>query len=492
MSSLGLLMKQGLSQAQTQVQVIAPQMRRSLEILQAPMLELRDMVLEELQTNPTLEEDFSPTNVSLDDPIPTQPLEKEDSEGDALGMREELNFEQGLSILKKMGEDWQDHFNQDGYPTYTAEQAERRQHFFDSFVSETSLQEYIMEQVKLADCSADERQALIYIIGCLDDRGFLTLEPLAIAELAGQPLTIIHSSLELLRSLDPIGLGAANLKECLLYQLRHKGLEASLAYTLLDKHFDLLLRRRLQDLAKKLHVSLQEVQKAIDKIASLDPAPGRRFSADTNRTVLADVCVEQDSTGEWTVSLNRDYIPSLRLNPVYKNLLSKEALSASEQDYLKSKLQSGKLLMQAIEQRQNTLERIAKQILIFQKDFFDQGIHKLHPLTMHTVAHALGIHETTVSRAIANKYMQGPFGLLELKFFFTSGYALENGEAIANTSIKDKIAQLIALEDPRKPYSDQALADLLKKENIPIARRTIAKYREELKILPTHLRRVYA
>ncbi len=492
--SSSLLMHQGLRQAQTQVQVIAPQMRRSLEILQAPMLELRDMVLEELQTNPTLEEDFSGPNLSLDSPTAVASGDiaaGEKEEGDVLGMREDLNFEQGLSILKKMDEDWREDFRQDAHTNYSAEQAERRQHFFDSFVSETSLQEYIMEQIKLADCSLAERQILPYIIGCLDDRGFLTLEPMAIAELVGQPLSIVESALELLRGLDPIGLGTANLKECLLYQLRYKGLEETLAYTILKEHFDLLLRRRIQDLAKKLQASLQDVQKALAIIASLDPAPGRRFSEDTNRAVLADVLVEKDAAGQWNVSLNRDYIPSLRLNPIYQNLLSQAVLPSSDQEYLKSKLQSGKFLMQAIEQRQSTLARIAKQLLIFQKDFFEHGIKKLHPLTMHTVAEALKVHETTVSRAIANKYMQGPFGLVELKFFFTSGYALESGEAIANTSIKDKIAQLIALEDPRKPYSDQALVELLKEDNIPIARRTVAKYREELKILPTHLRRVY-
>lgn len=481
-----LAMKPGLRQSQTQVQVIAPQMRRSLEILQAPMLELRDMVLEELQTNPTLEEDFSSPNLSLDAPSPSTP---EDNSSNRL---EELNFEQGLSVLKQLGEDWQDHFNQDNIHTYSAEQAERRQHLFDSFVSETSLQEYIMEQVKLADCSSQEKQAIPYILGCLDDRGFLSLGADAIAELSGYTLETINNALALLQSLDPIGLGSANLQACLLYQLSHKGLEHSLAFKLIQDHFDLLLRRRLLDLSKKLSVSLQDIQKALAVISNLDPAPGRRFSEDTNRTVLADVLVEQDISGQWIVSLNRDYIPSLRLNPVYKNLLTKPVLAESERDYLRNKLQSGKFLMNAIEQRQNTLERIAKQIVIFQKDFFEHGVKKLHPLTMHTVAESLNIHETTVSRAIANKYMQGPFGLLELKFFFTSGYALDSGEAIANTSIKDKIANIIEEEDPRKPYSDQAIADMLKEDNIPIARRTVAKYREELKILPTHLRRAYA
>lgn len=480
-----LAMKPGLRQSQTQVQVIAPQMRRSLEILQAPMLELRDMVLEELQTNPTLEEDLSSANLSLDAPSPSS---IEDNSSNRL---EELNFEQGLAVLKQLGEDWQEHFNQDNVATYSAEQAERRQHLFDSFVCETSLQEYIMEQVKLADCSHEEKQAIPYLLGCLDDRGFLTSAPAAIAELSGHKLETIQRALELLQSLDPIGLGSADLQACLLYQLRYQELQDSLAFTIIQEHFDLLLRRRLVDLSKKLSVSLQDIQKALALISNLDPAPGRRFSEDTNRTVLADVCVEKDISGQWVVSLNRDYIPSLRLNPVYKSLLAKQKLSDSERDYLKAKLQSGKFLMNAIEQRQNTLERIAKQIVIFQKDFFEYGVKKLHPLTMHTVAEALNIHETTVSRAIANKYMQGPFGLLELKFFFTSGYALQSGEAIANTSIKDKIANIISEEDPLKPYSDQAIADMLREDSIPIARRTVAKYREELKILPTHLRRAY-
>jgi len=250
------------------------------------------------------------------------------------------------------------------------------------------------------------------------------------------------------------------------------------------------LRRRIPDIAKKLSVTIEEVQEALELISSLDPVPGRSFREDSNRSVTPDVTVEKEGN-KWIVNLNNEYIPRLRLSKAYKDLMAKGALSSKEKEYIRDKIRSAKFLINAIEQRQKTLERIARAILKFQQDFFENGVTKLHPLTMHQVGEALELHETTVSRAIANKYIQTPYGLYELKYFFTFGFKSEGGKEVSNTAIKEAITQLIELEPPEHPYSDQKIVELLAKKDVKIARRTVAKYREELGILSTSLRRKY-
>jgi RNA polymerase sigma-54 factor len=259
----------------------------------------------------------------------------------------------------------------------------------------------------------------------------------------------------------------------------------------LRNHYALLLRRRIPEIARKIGADIEDVQNALEEVATLDPAPGRRFGEDTNRVVEPDVRVEQDGD-RWVITLNREYIPQLRLSSTYKELLAKESLSPQEKEYISEKMRSGKFLISSIEQRQQTIERITREILKQQKDFFEHGVAKLRPLTMNQVAQAVGVHETTVSRAIANKYIATPWGVFDIKFFFTPGYTAENGETLSNTSIKDRIAQIVSEENPAKPFSDQGIVSILGEHNVQIARRTVAKYREELGILPTNLRRRYA
>ncbi len=480
---------QDLRQRQNQSLVLAPQLRHSLKILQVAALDLRSVIQEELQSNPTLEE-LPMEGVSLDKEQQDSANENNES-GEGADNREEMDFSKEYDILTKLDDDWKDYMSQaGGAQPYTAEDAERRQHFFDSLVSETSLQEHLMRQAELADTPDDVLKALGYLVGSLDDRGFLTQSPSDVALQTALPLDCVQEAARQLKTFDPAGIGAANLAECLILQLAIKGHSDGLAARIIREHFALLTRRRIPEIARKLGVHTDDVQEAIEEIGALDPAPGRRFADDSNRVVVPDVTVEKDGD-EWKIHLNSDYIPRLRISNTYKDLIAKGSLSKQERDYLRERIRSGKFLINSIDQRQQTIERITREILKVQQDFFEAGVSKLRPLTMTQIADVVGVHETTVSRAIANKYIKTPHGVFDFKFFFTPGYQSESGASVSNTSVKDMINDLIAGEDRSQPLSDQEIVVKLQEKGINIARRTVAKYREELGLLPSNLRREY-
>jgi len=495
---------QDLRQRQTQSLVLAPQLRHSLKILQVAALDLRSVIQEELQANPTLEE-LPMDGESLDK---TQADEEQadhshganDSETDSASpaptddspvKSDELDFTKEFEILGKMDEDWRDHMaSAGGAQPFTSEDAERRQHFFDSLVATTSLQEHLMQQADLADLDGATLAALRYLVGSLDDRGFLTQSPADVALQTGLALDAVKQALGILKAFDPPGIGAQTLAECLIAQLRSLGRADSLGHRIIRDYFDLLSRRRIPELARKLGVPADDVQAAIEEIGKLDPAPGRRFAEDNNRVVIADVTIEKDGD-EWRISLNNDYIPRLRISSTYRDLIAKGTLAKPEKDYLRERIRAGKFLIDSIEQRQRTIERITREILKAQLAFFEKGVSELKPLTMTQIADVVGVHETTVSRAIANKYLKTPHGIFDFKYFFTPGYQAESGASVSNTSVKEMIADLVALEDKSGPLSDQELVGKLQAKGITIARRTVAKYREELGILPSNLRRDY-
>jgi RNA polymerase sigma-54 factor len=480
--------QQHLSQRQTQQMVLAPQLRQSLKILQVAALDLRSVIQEELQSNPTLEE-LPMDGVSLDQDEADESAAPDD--GTNTDQREELDFSKEFEVLSKLDDDWHDYMAQaGGAQSYTSEAAEKRQHFFDSLVSETSLQEHLMRQAELADCPPAHLAAIRYLVGSLDDRGFLTATPADIALMSGLPLADVQAAQKLLKAFEPPGIGAQNLEECLLAQLEAKGRGDALAARIIRDHFDLLTRRRIPDLARRLGASVEEVQAAIEEIGALDPAPGRRFADDSNRVVVPDVTVEKEG-GKWVVHLNSDYIPRLRISQTYKELIARGRLSPAEREYLRERMRSGRFLINSIEQRQQTIERITREIIKVQEEFFEHGVSKLKPLTMTQIADAVGVHETTVSRAIANKFIRTPHGVFEMKYFFTPGYQAQGGDAVSNTSVKEMIADIIAGEDRAHPMSDQELVARLQAKGLNIARRTVAKYREELGLLPSNLRREY-
>ncbi len=481
---------QDLRQRQSQQLVLAPQLRQSLKILQVAALDLRSVIQEELQNNPTLEE-LPMAGASLDKET-TDAKDGTASAADSGDAREEMDFSKEFEILTKIDDDWRDYMaSAGGAQPYTSEDAEKRQHFFDSLVSETSLQEHLMRQAELSDIDAPVLEAMRYLVGSLDDRGFLTQTPADVALQTRLPLEAVQSAVKHLKSFDPPGIGSQNLQECLLTQLAAKGRGESLAARIVRDHFALLTRRRIPEIARKLGAHMDDIQAAIEDIGTLDPAPGRRFADDSNRVVVPDVTVEKVG-GEWKITLNSDYIPRLRISSTYKDLIAKGSLSKQERDYLRERMRSGRFLINSIEQRQQTIERITREIIKVQVDFFEHGVSRLKPLTMTQIAEAVGVHETTVSRAIANKYIKTPHGVFDFKYFFTPGYEADSGASVSNTSVKEMINDLISLEDKAHPLSDQEIVAKLQEKGINIARRTVAKYREELGLLPSNLRREYA
>jgi RNA polymerase sigma-54 factor len=478
---------QGFQQVQKQTQslVLAPQLRNSLKILQAPAVELRTSILEELQANPLLEE-MPIESISVEEYRET-PNENEPE------AKEELDFNaEDYSALEKMSEDMREHYSQESNgQSHTSEDDERRDYFMNSLTESVSLQQHLISQAELADCSDQEREALLYLIGSLDDNGYLTETISNIALTTHIPYGTVTNAAATLKTFDPPGIGTENLEDCLATQLELRGRGDSLAAKILREHFDLLVRRRVPELKRKTGASPEDIQDAIAEISTLEPAPGKRFSPDSNTVIEPDVTVYQDEYDEWQVVLNNDYIPRLRISSTYKDMLAKGTLSKQEKDFMLERMRSGKFLINSIEQRQQTIERITREILKFQNEFFEVGISKLRPLTMNTIAETVGVHETTVSRAIANKYIRTPHGVFPFKYFFTPGYQAGNGESVSNKTIKDMISQIIEDESPSKPFSDQKIVDQLKAKDINIARRTVAKYREELGILPTNLRRRY-
>lgn len=345
-----------------------------------------------------------------------------------------------------------------------------------------------MRQAEMTDLDEPAMTAMQHLIGSLDDRGFLTETPADVALQTELPLETVQIALQTLKTFEPAGIGAKDLGECLLLQLKAKGRSDSLAARIVRDHFVLLTRRRIPDIARKLGSAMEDVQVAIEEIGTLDPAPGRRFADDNNRVVVPDVTVEEDH-GEWKITLNNDYIPRLRISNTYKEMIAKGSLSKDERDYVRERMRSGKFLINSIEQRQQTIERITREIIRAQEDFFKEGVSKLKPLTMTQIADVVGVHETTVSRAIANKFIKTPHGVFDFKFFFTSGYQADSGDAVSNTSVKEMIGELINLEDKSRPLSDQEIVAKLQEKGITLARRTVAKYREELGLLPSNLRR---
>jgi RNA polymerase sigma-54 factor len=498
MSSGGF--SQDLRQRQTQSLVLAPQLRQSLKILQVAALDLRSVIQEELQSNPALEElpmegmsseKAEPESTSAETGDDAGPGGDSSTENITDSKGEEMDFSKEFEILGKIDDDWRDYMSSaGGTASYSTEDAERRQHFFDSVATETSLQEHLMRQAEMTDLNPQAMAAMQHLVGSLDDRGFLTVKASDVALQTGLPLDTVQEAVAAIKAFDPAGIAADDLQECLLAQLAAKGRKDSLAARILRDQFELLTRRRIPELSRKLGAASDDVQAAIEEIGKLDPAPGRRFADDQNRVVIPDVVVEHDGN-EWKIHLNNDYIPRLRISSTYRDLIAKGTLSKDERDYLRERIRSGKFLIDSIEQRQRTIERITREILNAQMPFFEHGVSQLKPLTMTQIADVVGVHETTVSRAIANKYVRTPHGVFEFKYFFTPGYQNDNGASVSNTSVKEMISELVGGEDKATPHSDQELVSKLLGKGINIARRTVAKYREELGILPSNLRRDY-
>ena len=468
------------TQSQRQMMVLAPQLRQSLELLQVPILELRTLVQQEMQQNPTLEEKL-PQNEQVE-------VEPGSSEPEATP---ELDFKEQFKVLARLDDEWREYFQQtNATHHYSAEDAQKRQFFFDSIAQPKSLQEHLSSQVALAGLSETDRPVADLLIGSINDDGYLTTSIEDLSLTTGFDVARLRELLEVIQEFDPIGVGARDLKECLILQLQRLGKEDSLVASIVRDHLDELGARKYANVAKALKLSVEEVQQAAHFIGTLEPKPGRMFTAEAPAYVLPEVVVQKVGD-EYIIILNRDQIPHLFISKHYRELMENAGTGQDVKDYVRDKIRAGALLIKSIHQRQQTIYRIAFEIVRVQRDFLDHGISHLKPLTMVEIASLLGIHETTVSRAIANKYMQTPRGTFEMKYFFTPGYKNADGVEVSNKTIKDTIAQIVAAEDTMNPLSDQAMVAMLKEKGITVARRTIAKYRDELRILPSHLRKSF-
>jgi len=328
------------------------------------------------------------------------------------------------------------------------------------------------------------------LIGNIDDYGYLkgTVEELAAT--TGLAAEKILEVLSVIQTFDPPGVGARSLQECLMIQLQRSGQENTLEYRVVRDYMEALGKRRIPDIARGTGTDVEEVQEAMARISRLEPRPGRTFLPDNQQYVLPEVFVVR-SGDDYTITTNNEHIPHLRISNVYKDLMSGGDKDAEVKNYIREKIRAGKFLIKSLHQRQSTILNIAKEIVKRQREFMDKGVSHLKPLTMVQVAEVVGVHETTISRGVSGKYMQTPQGLYEMKYFFTSGIQTATGEGMSNTSVKDMIADIFKAEDAAKPLSDQEVVLMLSERGIVIARRTVAKYRSELNILPSNLRKVY-
>ena len=472
-----------LVQKQTQKLILSPQMQQAIKLLQLPLLQLQQLVRQEMQQNPVLEED---------------PLQEEEHEQEQVteerpddGEIHELTFEEEFNRLAKIDDEWKEYFRQSStFRRYSQEDEEKRRFLEASIVKPETLQENLLKQLGLSMLDEKQRKICTALIGNIDDNGYLDVDIRSIATQLRVSIEEVEQMVALIQTLSPVGVGARNLRECLLIQLSRLVPTDSLAYKIVGTHLEELSKKKYPQIARALRITTAQVQKAAEIIATLEPKPGRLFSNDTAQYIIPDVFVEKEDE-EYTIILNDDRIPHLRISNFYREMMRSEDSEKKTKSYIKNKIKAGQWLLRNIQQRQHTIYNIANEIVNKQKEFFDDGLTQLKPLTMQEVADSLGIHESTVSRAIANKYIQTPHGLFDMKYFFSTGITSPSGENVSVTNIKRIIRYMIDHEDPKKPLSDQEIIEKLKEKNIVLARRTIAKYRKEFGILPSNLRRKF-
>jgi RNA polymerase sigma-54 factor len=499
-------MAQGLqlSQRLSQSLVLAPQLQQSLALLQAPTLELKALVEQELQQNPVLEEVASeemdlrdkserdsdevsappdlaepPADVIVDPALGTNPAEPVD------------DFQAEFEKLVQLDQEWRDHFSQTNVSIrQSSDEEEKRQFMFDSLTVGTSLAQILMDQVRESGLTEEQRAIGELLIGNIDDYGYLktTLEELSASTTL--PPEKISEVLKVIQTFDPPGVGARDLRECLMLQLERSGKTDTLEYRIVRDYMESLGKRRIPEIARGTGCDVEDVQTAMGRIGRLEPRPGRAFLPDTDQYVLPEVFVQKNGD-DFTVTTNDEHIPHLRISNVYKDLMAAGENNAEVKNYIREKIRAGKFLIKSLHQRQQTILNIGREIVKRQRDFMEKGVAHLRPMTMSQVADVVGVHETTVSRAVSAKYIQTPQGIFEMKFFFTAGLQTASGDGVSNTSVKDMIAEIFKAEASDKPLSDQEVVKMLGDKGITIARRTVAKYRGELNILPSNLRKVY-
>jgi RNA polymerase sigma-54 factor len=479
-----------LKQAPKLVQqlVITPQLQQAIRLLQLTRLELVDMISQEMKENPLLEEEEEG---------------KELTEGEApaseQGEEENLTEPEHTPEVKGNGEgtddfDWENYLENYNLTSFqksspASPDGEEKPSFENFLTKRTTLVDHLQWQLQLSHFTEQEHEAGTWIIGNLDEDGYLKISLEDICSETNIPMEVVAFVLQKIQQFDPIGVAARDLKECLLIQLSQTTPRDALAEKIVFEHLSLLKNRNYPAIAKRLGVSLDRVNRAASLISKLDPKPGKAFGGEVIQEIIPDVYVYKVE-GDYVIYLNDEGIPRLKVNSLYRNIINGGRVTLEgDRKYIQDKLRSALWLIRSIHQRQRTIYKVAKSIVKFQRDFLDKGIQFLKPLVLRDVAEDIQMHESTISRVTHNKYVHTPQGIYELKFFFNAGITSTQGETLASESVKNLVREIIEKEDPRKPYSDEKLVKILQGMNIHIARRTVSKYREMMKILSSNERR---
>ena len=462
--------------------VMTPQLQQAIKLLQLSRLELVDLVRQELEENPVLEESG---DQALDE---EDVLPESDRSDDFVG--EELSVPDAIPEVTGESEgladiDWQSYlegYSLGGTTADNYEDDEDRPSYENLLTKGTSLAEHLLWQLGLSRIHPRDNLVATELIGNIDEDGYLKVPLEEIADAVSANVSDVERILGLVQKFDPSGVGARSLQECLLIQVRQLDMQDSLVEIMLRDHIDSIEARRFNTIAKDLEIAVDDVLAAIRFISTLDPHPGRAYGQEDVHYVLPDIFVQRIGD-EYVVTLNDEGLPNLRINSFYRSALSGgKAVDAKTGEYIQEKMRGAVWLIKSIHQRQRTIYKVTKSIVKFQKDFFDRGIDYLMPLVLRDVAEDIEMHESTISRVTTNKYVQTPQGLYELKYFFNSSINTTGGDFIASESVKSRIKEIVAEENPKKPFSDQKIVELLEKRGISIARRTVTKYREMIGI----------
>lgn len=455
---------------------MTPQLQQAIKLLQLSRMELMDVVREELEENPVLEEGQE------------TPEDKAQSEEELAAENTDEAAPEALKEIEGDGDgmadiDWKTYlesYSLGGTTADSYEDDEDRPSYENLLTKKPSLTDHLMWQLGLSRLENREREVAAEIIGNVDDDGYLQVSIEELSAQIGCDPEQAEKILSAVQDFDPAGVASRNLQECLLKQVDQLGMTEDAVGIILRDHINDLENRRYQVIARCLQIPLDDVFSAAKFISSLDPRPGSQFGQEDVHYIIPDIFVYKISD-EYIVVLNDEGLPNLRINSFYRNALSgAEQLDEKAGEYIQEKLRGALWLIKSIHQRQRTIYRVTKSIVKFQRDFFDRGVEHLKPLVLRDVAEDIEMHESTVSRVTTNKYVQTPQGLFELKYFFNSGINTTGGDAVASESVKSKIKEIITAEDARKPFSDQKIVEILRSQGIDIARRTVTKYREML------------
>lgn len=464
--------------------VQSPQMIQAMQILQCPMLELRDQIDHELQENVFLEvtEDQERDEAQATDPGRDQAQEP------GLQERMERAFAEELDRLEaRMDPNWRPRHLGDG-----SEDGDRKlEALYNTPGPGTSLAEHLLAQARMMEVSTELFRVVEHVVFSLDESGRLAESAEEIAQELAVPIPLAEEAIELVRRLEPIGMGARDLRDCLLMQLDHLGYVRPLTRLLVDRHLDDLAMNKLPKIAKETGATIEEIKESWDFLRShLNPYPGSEYGRTVNATVIPDVVVEEVD-GRFEVRTERGSLPELSISPVYRSLLKEARTDPKVYEYLRRKIESAKWFIEAVHQRQNTIQRIASEIVRRQEGFLRHGVQQLRPMKMQDVADAVGVHISTVSRAISGKHIQTPQGIFDMKRFFSGGTVTDSGDLVSQQAVKDTLRQIVEAEDPNSPLSDDQLVESLAEKGVHIARRTVTKYRKALGIESSSRRRQF-